>query len=118
MALTATPAVNQAIAAAHDLPSLISELNAVDPALATQIEGKALIASKTPWGTLAAAVVAWAAARYGLGWDADTDALVAGLGLVAGSFAMRAITTSPIAGWFAKAPAVAPSPAAKPATPV
>lgn len=107
MAITASPALNKAVAAAQDVPTLVAEFAAVDPAVAQQIEGKALLASKTPWGTLAVALVAWGAAKYGLGWDTNTDALVGGAGLVLGSYVMRAITNSPISGMFSKTPIAA-----------
>ncbi|HXT81395.1 MAG TPA: hypothetical protein VN702_17655 [Acetobacteraceae bacterium] len=99
----ASAPVNAAITAARDMPSLIANLKTVDPALAAPLEGKALLASKTPWGTLAVAVVSWAASRYGFGWDDQTCALIAGLGIVGGSYLMRALTSSPITGWFKKA---------------
>ncbi len=68
-----------------------------DPkALAEQLTGKALIASKTPWGTLAGGIVGFLVARYGLGWDQGTQTLVAGAGVLVGSYIMRWITTSPI----------------------
>lgn len=96
---------NKAIAAAQDVPTLIKGLQAANPALAEQLTGKPLLASRTPWGTLAVAGVSWLASRYGLGWDDTTCAVVAGAGVLAGAYAMRAITTSPIAGWFAAKPA-------------
>jgi hypothetical protein len=104
MPTTVTAATNDAIAAAKDLPSLVTGLQATNPALAQQIEGKALLASKTPWGTLAVSAVSYLASKYGLGWDADTCTLVAGAGLVAGAYAMRYLTAAPISGWFRKAP--------------
>ena len=73
--LSSTAAVNAAIATAKSLPNLIANLYALDPALATQLESKTLLASKTPWGTLTAGVVAWVSSRY-----------------------MRALTKQPIAG--------------------
>jgi hypothetical protein len=99
--MTAT-LTDKVISNARDLPSLVSGLQVADPALAEQITGKALIASKTPWGTLAVAAVSWGVSHYGLGWDANTCALVGGLGLVVGSYVMRAISSSPIKSWFIK----------------
>ena len=49
--LTPTIAVNNAINAAVDLPDLKAKLEKVSPELSAQLENKALIASKTPWGT-------------------------------------------------------------------
>lgn len=101
----ATPVVPQtaadrAVAAAQSVPDLVNKLQAADPALAQQLEGKALLASKTPWGTLACAGVAYAAAKWGLHWDETTVDLVAGGGLVVGAYLMRAVTASPIAGFI------------------
>ncbi len=94
--LTATTMVNSAVAGAKDLPDLVKRLDAVDPSAAQAITGKALIASRTPWGVLATMLVTWASAKYGLGWDADTCTLVAGAGAFIGSYAMRYVTTGPI----------------------
>ena len=82
---------------ARRLPVILAELEQVSPDLARQLTAKPLLASKTPWGTLLAGVVAWASAKYGLGLDADATNLVAGLGVLAGSYAMRSITKRPIA---------------------
>ena len=98
--MTPTAAANDAVAAAKDVPDLVSKLRLADPAMAAQIEGKALLASKAPWGTLACAVAAYASTRWGFGWAQSTDALVAGCALVAGSYAMRYVTSAPISGWF------------------
>lgn len=100
-ALSNIPVVNAAITAARDLPSLIANLQRVSPALAQQLESKPLLASRTPWGTLAAAAVGWVAARYGLQLDATTDALIAGAALLAGSYLMRLATNRPVAGIIA-----------------
>ena len=60
--------------------------------------GKALIASKSPWGTLAGGGIAWLATRYGFGWDQITCNLVAGVAIVLASYAMRYFTNEPITG--------------------
>lgn len=93
---TLKAAVDTAVADAKNLPQLVSTLQTVDPVLAEQFTGKALLASKSPWGTLLAAVVAYGASRFGLGWDHDTCALVAGAGLLLGAYVMRALTKAPI----------------------
>lgn len=90
--------VNRAIQAAQSVPDLITHLKAVDPALAEQISGKALFASKSPWGTLLGAALAWASARWGFGWDDTTSNLVAGAGLLVGAYVMRLFTTAPVSG--------------------
>lgn len=101
MSETVTPtttAVDRVIADAKSLPDLIDKIKAVDPSLAESISGKALIQSKTPWGTLAAAIIGWAVARYGLGWDQNVVDLTAGLFVLAGSYVMRYVTKARITG--------------------
>jgi len=100
MSATTTSAVNAAVKAAQTLGELKTNLETASPALAAALETKPLIASKTPWGTLLTGVVAYLAAKYGLPFDQTTDALIGGAGVLVGSYAMRAITASPIAGWF------------------
>lgn len=108
--ITATPAVNAVVAEAKSLPDLVDKLGALDPALAQQITGKALIASKTPWGVLAVAGVALISARFGLGWDQNTVELIAGGGVLIGAFAMRYFSSHPITSLFKRRTA-APAPA-------
>lgn len=108
--LSSTKAVNEAVAAAQSLPNLLANLYALDPALATQLESKPLLASKTPWGTLAAGVLAWVSSRYGFGFDETTCGLLSGVAVLIGSYAMRALIKQPIAG-------VLTSPLAEPAPP-
>lgn len=98
MAMDLKAGVGAAIAQARNLPADLARLERINPALAEQLESKPLLASRTPWGTLAAAAVGWASARFGLGLDAHATDLVAGAALVGGSYAMRAITSRPIAG--------------------
>lgn len=99
-----TGAVNAAVAAAKSLPELKATLSAVDPALAKSLTDTALITSKTPWGVLVTYGLTYLAAKYGLGWDPDFIALVAGLGVLGGSYLMRAISSNQrITGWFTAA---------------
>lgn len=104
--ITATPAVNAAVLTATSLPDLVNKLNTIDPALGDQITGKALIASKTPWGVLAAYGVAYISTRYGLGWSETTTNLVAGGFVLIASFGMRYVSNHPITSLFTKAKAV------------
>jgi hypothetical protein len=90
-----------AIKAAQDLPDLLAKLQAVDSPLADQITGKSLVSSKTPVVTLLVTGIAWVSARYGLGWDESTDTAIAGAALLAASYAMRFVSTTPITGLFA-----------------
>ena len=114
--LTVTAAENAAVREARDLPDLIRKLEAVNPVLASQFVGKSLAASKTPWGTLLLPVVTYLAARYGLGWTPDIDALVAGVAVLVGSYAMRIVTATPITSLFRSPPSTAATfPAATPA---
>ena len=86
----------------RSLPTLITNLQAIDPELAKQLETKPLIASRTPWGVALASLIGMAAAHYGIGLDSDTNALLSGglvlLFTVAGSYLMRRVTKQPVAG--------------------
>jgi hypothetical protein len=108
------PTRDEAIKAAQSLPDLVNKLQTADPDLAEQLTGKALIYSRTPWGTLLATGIAWAVTKYGIDWDESTCALVSGAVLIAASYFMRWITTTPVMGIFTKAPrpAAVPAPAA------
>ncbi len=107
--------VDDAVAEARTLPGLVANLRAVDPALAAQLEPKALIYSRTPIVTLVVMVVAWLSARYGLGWDATTDNAVACVCVVVASYLMRLITRRPIDGWFATPAGIPPAGTSNPA---
>lgn len=91
------------IADAKSLPDLVAKAQRFDPALAQQLTGKVLLASKTPWGVLVSGAVGWAVSRYGLGWDGATTDLVAGAAVVLGAYAMRKISSGPITGLFRRA---------------
>lgn len=91
------------IADAKSLPDLVSRATAADPQLAQSLTAKALVQSKTVWGTAAMMVLSWAVGRYGLGWSPDFCALVAGLLTMGATAALRAVTRSPIGG-ILKAP--------------
>ncbi len=97
-----TPTVNSTVLSAKNLPDLVNKLQEVDPQLAEQLEGKALVSSKTPIGTFLVPAVVWVAAHYGLGWDVTICTYVAGALVLVGTYVMRYITTSPIAGLFHK----------------
>lgn len=99
----ADPAVrDRLIADAKDVPSLIAAANNIDPALAQALTGKALLEAKSTYGATVALGVSWLATHYGLGWDADTCALVSGGAVLAVSAALRAVTAGPITGLFHK----------------
>lgn len=95
---------DRAVAVSQDMKGLMENLRLANPALAESMTAKPLMASKTPWGTLAAGGIAWLSSRYGLGLDAEMCALLSGIAVLAGSYAMRYITTSPIAGVIKGAP--------------
>lgn len=101
-------------AGATDVPQVARALAVLDPDLAP----KALIASKTPWGTVAVAAVSGLATKYGLAcgavatascWTPETVDWVAGVatlaGTVIGSYIMRYVTKTPIAGVVTAPPA-------------
>jgi hypothetical protein len=98
-----TTLTDRVLNAARDLPSMLNAAEAADPATADKWTGKALIFSKTPWGTLAVAGVAWVSGKYGFGWDANTCDLIGGAGLIVGAYLMRLVTELPITGIFSKA---------------
>jgi len=89
---------------ARNAPELLAQAQKFDPAIAAALTGKALIASKTIWGTLATMGISWTVTKYGLGWSDQTDAYVSGLLVMAATAALRDITMTPITGWFTKAP--------------
>lgn len=84
------------IAAAQSLPDLIAAAKDVDPQFAASLTSKPLLASKTPWGTLAGGLIAWGAARYGFNLSAGDVELISGLGVLVGGYAMRYVTSGPI----------------------
>lgn len=94
------PEVNQVVAASRSIPEMIDRLKSADPAAYQQLTGKPLLMSRTPIGTLAVSLVAYMSARFGLGWDPGMCELAAGVGLLAGGYAMRYISSEPIWGIF------------------
>ena len=98
-ATTIKPTItDQAVADAKSMPELISKLSILDPAIAQQFQGKALVASKTVWGQLIGMGVSWVVTKYGLGWDDQTSALVTGGIEMLLAIGFRYITTTPIGG--------------------
>lgn len=89
-------AVDNAVAGAQNLPQLVGALQTVAPQLADSLVGKSLVASKSPWGTLAAGIVSYAASKYGFGWPPELSAAIGGAGVLLGGFVMRAMTRQPI----------------------
>ncbi len=96
-----------AINGAEDVPAAIKAIAALSPDFAP----KALLASRSPAGTLVGTVVGWAVAKYGLAcsaaaaasagcWDATTVNVVTGVlvlaGTAIGAYVMRYITSKPI----------------------
>lgn len=93
---TQSSLIDIAIQDAKNLPDLIAKLEKIDPTLAQQFSGKALLASRSPWGVLVSAILGWLVTHYGLGWSDDTVAIVDGLIILASSYGMRYITRAPI----------------------
>lgn len=100
--VTRSALVNDAVARAQDLPQLVDQLKQVDPGLAQQFTGKALVASKTVWGVGATMIVTYVATTYGLGWDHDTVELVSGLAVIVATAVFRKLSSAPISGIFTK----------------
>jgi hypothetical protein len=107
---TPTTIKDQLIGGAKDLPDLIAKAKTFDPDLAASLTGKALIASKSPWGSLLGGIVTWLAAKEGLGWDETTCNLVAGAGVLVGAYLMRWITKGSITGIVSPAPITGATP--------
>ena len=93
---TKSSLIDLAIQEAKNLPDLIAKLERIDPVLAQQFTGKALLASRSPWGVLVSAIIGWLVTHYGLGWSDDIVAIVDGLIILASSYGMRYITRAPI----------------------
>lgn len=91
-----SPHADTLVAKAQSLTDLVAAAREADPVLAAALTAKPLALSKTPWGTLAAGLVAWGAARWGLDLDPTLTDLVAGVGVLAGSYLMRLVTSGPI----------------------
>lgn len=108
--------VDSAVAHAKSLPELIRYFQTVAPDLATAMNGKALIASKSPWGVLLSTGATWAVTHYGLGWDQDTTAMASGGVLMAASYVMRYISSGRITG-IIKPTAPPPTEMQTPSTP-
>jgi hypothetical protein len=89
---------NRIVADARSMPDLIAAAKAADPALAEQLTGKALLYSRTVWGTPIVMLITWGASRYGLGWDVETCSAVAGAITWCAVVALRYVTRAPIAG--------------------
>ena len=100
--MSGTTIRDQLIANAKDVPSLIAAAQTADPALADALTPKALIASKTVWGSAVGLVVGWVVTKYALGWDPNTCAVVTGLLTLGLTAAGRALASSPISGFFKK----------------
>lgn len=109
MPIVTTAAVDNAVASARSLPDLVNKVAIIDPSLADALSSKALIASKTPWGTLAGGIIMWGAAKFALGWSPEFCTLVGGAGVLIASYAMRTISSSRIGGVFSARPAASTS---------
>ena len=87
------------IAGARSAPELIARARSEgDPKLAEALTGKALLAARSPYGVVATYIITWLAAKYGLGWDANIVALVAGAAVYVAALLFRKITSAPIVG--------------------
>jgi len=99
---SSTPTRDELVKGAQNLPELISLANQYDPELAQALQGKALIASKSVWGTAGTLVVSWIVTKYGLGWSPDTSAEVTGLLVLVVTGLLRIVTSGTITGIFKK----------------
>lgn len=74
---------DQVIADAKDVPSLLTGAKEADPQLYAVLTAGGMWKKYVKIG---AAAVAWMAAKFGLGWDADTCSAIAGFLLVIGAY--------------------------------
>ena len=97
---------NTAVNFANDLPGLVTELKAVNPALAGQIEGKAAVASGTLWGYVALTVVQALVGYFAIDWTNAVQVQFASYLALAMQVAFGVIATwvekAPITGFFTK----------------
>jgi hypothetical protein len=112
MSTTTQTTRDRIVAGAQSVPDLIAKASVLDPALAQKFEGKALVASKTLWGTLIGMGVSWLVTKYALNWDATTSAYVTGAITMGITGALRTVTDSPITGLLKKSPPVTTPPSA------
>ena len=73
-------------------------LHGNEPDEAPPVATKPLIASRSPPAVMLAAVLVWASAKYGFGWDDNTVSLLTLLISGVAAYAMRYITQAPVAG--------------------
>ena len=94
----ATREENAAVAGASSVALLQSNLAAIGSPLAASLTPKPLVASRTLWVTLATLALSYACAKYGLALDADQQAGLITVAVMAETTVMRAITRAPIGG--------------------
>jgi hypothetical protein len=87
------------------IPQLLAMAEATDPALAPKL----LLASRSPPGVFAVALLTWLVARYGLQLDPTVVDAGAGVAVLLAGYAFRSITKRPIAaGIFSLTPKLTP----------
>lgn len=91
-------AVDVSVSNARSFDELIGYWEEVAPDLAEAVEGKALIAAKSPWGVLIAYIVGLLVTKYGFKASPETVQVFTGIFVLVGGFAMRMITKTPITG--------------------
>lgn len=98
-----TTKTDQVLAFGRDLPDMLGKAEVLDPATAAKWTGKALLASKTFWGSIGVIVLSAIVKRYSLGWDQNFIDTVVGLADLAALAALRKVSSLPITGIFTKA---------------
>jgi len=83
---------DEIIRQASSAEDLLHKAQASDPELVKQLTSKPLLASKTIWGTLIALVLSYLVTRFGLGLDADLQALISGCIVMAANAANATLT--------------------------
>ena len=91
--------VDSAIANSQSKAELIGHLERTGANdVAESLEGKALLKSRSPWGTLFCGIFGFVATRYGLHLGDTAVTILSGLAVLVGGFAMRVVTHQPISG--------------------
>lgn len=90
------------LVAIRDAQQFLDNAKATSPELYNAVVGKALIASKSVYGSAVAAGLAWLATRYGFSLTPDMSASISGGVVLVVSAVLRYITSAPITGIIKK----------------
>lgn len=92
-------AIDAAIAQSNSKPELIGHLERAGAGdVAESIEGKALIAARSPWGVIIFYIIGVLLGKYGIALSPEHTQILAGAFVLVGGYVMRIITHAPITG--------------------